>query len=146
MPSIEVERREGRGRCLIAAKDFGLGDLVSGPPPAFSPWASDSLQKAFAALDTAVYRQCLASRVVWYVVVNEAPKLRAHTCRKLASEPSLSLMLVVAPTLSSLHVLRRLWWCLYSGVSKLQRRIGVTHHARIQCPVAVLVRGGLDGS
>ena len=31
MPSTEVERREGRGRCLIAAKDFGLGDLVSAP-------------------------------------------------------------------------------------------------------------------
>lgn len=29
MPNTEVERREGRGRCLIAAKDFGLGDLVS---------------------------------------------------------------------------------------------------------------------
>lgn len=115
MPSIEVERREGRGRCLIAAKDFGLGDLVSGPPPAFSPWASDSLQKAFAALDTA---QCLASRVVWYVVVNEAPKLRAHTCRKLASEPSLSFMLVVAPTLSSLHVLPYVDYLVSAGVSK----------------------------
>lgn len=31
MTSTEVERREGRGRCLIAAKDFGLGDLVSAP-------------------------------------------------------------------------------------------------------------------
>eukprot|EP00752_Nemacystus_decipiens_P004295 g3924.t1 len=106
MPSTEVERRGGRGRCLIAAEDFGLGDLIMVAQPLSAVLSEDQARTRCASCFGIISgggggSRCSRCKRIWYCSRRcqqadwgqHRPECRAWTSQESARTPTRTLRL-----------------------------------------------------